>query len=58
MDGIYFGAPCRLRWGIAPTRRRVAPEVQGEVTRLHRFVRERMASFGVTFSPGQVLAAR
>jgi hypothetical protein len=58
VDGIYFGAPCRLRWGIAPTRRRVAPEVQGEVTRLHRFVRERMASFGVTFSPGQVLAAR
>jgi len=56
VDGIYFGAPCRLRWGLFPTRRRVAPEVQGEVARLHRFVRERMSKFGVTFSPSQALA--
>jgi hypothetical protein len=56
VDGIYFGAPCRLRWGLSPTRRRVAPEVQGEVARLHRFVRERMRKFGVTFTPSQAMA--
>ena len=33
VDGIYFGAPCRLRWGVAPTRRRVAPEVREQVAR-------------------------
>jgi hypothetical protein len=57
VDGIYFGAPCRLRWGLAPNRRRVAPAVQSEVARLHALVRERMAHFGVSFSPTQVLAA-
>ena len=58
VDGIYFGAPCRLRWGVSPTRHRVAPEVQEQVTRLHRLVRERMTHFGVTFNPTQVLGVR
>lgn len=47
VDGIYFGAPCRLRWGLAPTRRQVAPQVRSQVEALHALVRERMAQFGM-----------
>jgi hypothetical protein len=56
VDGVYFGAPCRLRWGIAPTRRQVAPAVRGQLEDLHGLVRGRMARFGVSFTPGPVLA--
>jgi len=55
VDGIYFGAPARLRWGIAPTRRQAAPAVREQVEALHGLVRERMAQFGVT-APGPALA--
>jgi hypothetical protein len=53
VDGVYFGAPSRLRWGLAPTRRRVAPEVRAQVEALHTLVRERMAQYGV--APGHSL---
>ncbi len=57
VDGIYFGAPSRLSWGLAPTRRPAAPEVRRQVRELHGLVRERMASYGMTFASGQALAA-
>jgi len=50
VDGIYFGAPCRLRWGLAPTRRQMAPQVQAQVLALHTLVRERMAQYGLAFA--------
>jgi hypothetical protein len=56
VDGVYFGAPSRLRWGLAPTRRPVAPGVRRQVEGLHGLVRERMAQFGVVFAPGPSLA--
>ena len=56
LDGVYFGAPSRLRWGIAPTRRQAAPAVREQVEALHGLVRERMARFGLAAAPGQSLA--
>jgi len=56
VDGVYFGAPSRLRWGLAPTRRAVAPVVRTQVEELHGLVKERMASYGVSFAPGHSLA--
>jgi hypothetical protein len=56
VDGVYFGAPCRLRWGIAPTRRQMAATVRGQVEELHGLVKDRMAQFGVGFAPGRALA--
>jgi hypothetical protein len=50
VDGIYFGAPSRLRWGMAPTRRPVAADVRRQVEELHGLVRERMAQYGVSFA--------
>ena len=47
VDGVFFGAPCRLGWGLAPTRRRVAPEVRAQVTDLHARLRERMIQAGL-----------
>jgi hypothetical protein len=51
VDGVYFGAPCRLRWGLTPVRRKVAPEVRRQVEELHGRVRERMAEAGLVFGP-------
>jgi len=51
VDGIYFGAPSRLRWGIAPVRRQAAPAVREQVEALHRLVRERMAQYGALAVP-------
>ncbi|MFI5142621.1 MAG: hypothetical protein ACHQQS_03985 [Thermoanaerobaculales bacterium] len=35
IDGIYFGAPSRLKWGIWPAPRRMVPEVWAAVNDLH-----------------------
>jgi hypothetical protein len=35
IDGIYFGAPSRLKWGMWPAPRRMAPEVWAAVNDLH-----------------------
>jgi len=51
VDGIYFGAPCRLRWGLAPTRRPAAPEVRSQVAELHALVRARMVQYGLLAGP-------
>jgi hypothetical protein len=51
VDGVYFGAPSRLRWGLAPTRRAVAPVVRAQVEELHGLVKERMAQYGMAFVP-------
>ena len=47
VGGLYFGAPCRLDWGLAPTIRPVAPAVRRQVEELHRFLGQRMAGFGL-----------
>jgi hypothetical protein len=52
VDGVYFGAPCRLRWGLSPTRRQVAPGVQRQVEALHGLVKQRMAQYGLAFPAG------
>jgi hypothetical protein len=49
VNGVYFGAPCRLRWGLTPTLRRVAPPVRQQLEGLHGLLRERMALYGVAF---------
>jgi len=47
LDGVYFGAPARLRWGMTPTPRRVAPPVRTQLEDLHGLLRERMQRLGV-----------
>ncbi len=49
VDGVYFGSPCRLRWGLAPTKRRMAPAVRRQVEDLHGLLRGRMAGLGIAF---------
>jgi hypothetical protein len=47
VDGVYFGGPCRLRWGLTPSRTRVAPEARVQLEQLHGLIRERARRFGV-----------
>lgn len=49
VDGVFFGSPCRLRWGLEPTRRRMAPPVRRQVEELHALLRDRMSRLGVSF---------
>ncbi|BDU73820.1 Rossmann-fold NAD(P)-binding domain-containing protein [Mesoterricola silvestris] len=49
VDGVYFGSPCRLRWGLGPTRRRLAPEVKRQVEELHLLLQDRMARLGLSW---------
>ena len=39
VDGIYFGAPARLAWGLHPTARRMADEVWTVLGGLHARLR-------------------
>lgn len=39
VDGIYFGAPARLTWGLYPTGRRMADEVWAAIGGLHARLR-------------------
>jgi len=47
LDGTYFGSPCRLRWGLAPARKRVAPQAREQLEQLHALVRARDLRFGL-----------
>ena len=49
VDGVYFGAPCRLQWGLAPTRRQAGPAVRRQVEELHSLLKVRMEQYGVSF---------
>jgi len=49
VDGVYFGAPCRLQWGLAPTRRRASEPVRRQVEDLHGLLKDRMVQYGVAF---------
>jgi hypothetical protein len=49
VDGVYFGSPCRLDWGLVPVPRPVAPGVRSRLGDLHGLLRERMESYGVAF---------
>jgi hypothetical protein len=50
VDGLYFGAPCRLAWGLAPTRRQAGPAVREQVRELHGLLQRRMEQYGVSFA--------
>ncbi|HQT93613.1 MAG: hypothetical protein B7Z61_00185 [Acidobacteria bacterium 37-71-11] len=41
VDGVYFGAPARLTWGLYPTGRRMADEVWTALAGLHARLRAR-----------------
>ena len=47
LDGIYFGAPARLEWGLRPVARRLAPGVRSELQDLHRVLRARAVDLGL-----------
>jgi hypothetical protein len=47
VDGVYFGAPSRLDWGVAPVRRRLAAEVRRQLEDLHGLLGGRMAAYGL-----------
>lgn len=47
VDGIYFGAPARLDWGVLPTSRRMGPEAFSAVSGLHARLAERLGSLGL-----------
>lgn len=49
VDGVYFGSPCRLDWGLVPCPRPMAPAVRGRLEDLHALLAGRMASYGVAF---------
>jgi hypothetical protein len=47
VDGIYFGAPARLDWGMYPTARPMAPRVRGPLRDLHAWLTAHAASLGL-----------
>lgn len=47
LDGVYFGAPARLAWGVYPRPRRMAPAVREEIASLHRALRDRHDELGL-----------
>lgn len=47
VDGIYFGAPSKLSWGIHPVPRAVSPEVKTQLVELHTLLSRRMKSLGL-----------
>jgi hypothetical protein len=47
LDGIFFGCPARLTWGVVPARRPLAPTARTELDVLWRLVSERMADLGL-----------
>lgn len=49
VDGVHFGAPSRLNWGVVPVPRRACAPVREQVEGLHALLRERMARYGVAF---------
>ncbi len=54
VDGIYFGAPARMAWGVHPTARRMDGEVFRAIRELHERLRGQARSLGFDWSvPGQ-----
>jgi hypothetical protein len=47
VDGIYFGAPARMEWGLYPTARPMAPRVWRTLTDLHAFLTAQARSLGL-----------
>lgn len=50
LNGIYFGAPARLRWGVFPTARPMAESVRAELTGLYERLAARRVELGMAFS--------
>jgi len=49
LDGIYFGAPARWKWGIWPSRQRMAPRVWSAVRDLHERMSRRATALGLVW---------
>jgi len=49
LDGIYFGAPARLAWGLYPQPRPLATEVKATLTKLHARLAAQAARLGLVF---------
>jgi hypothetical protein len=47
LDGIYFGAPARLDWGVYPTPRQLAGKVWGALSSLHARMAAQARSLGL-----------
>ena len=50
VDGIYFGAPARQRWGVYPAARRIGRGARAELDALHALLRARAVGFGTLFA--------
>jgi hypothetical protein len=48
LDGVYFGAPARLRWGLVPAAHRMAPAVRGALGDVYETLRNRAEAYGLT----------
>lgn len=48
-DGLYFGCPSRLDWGVLPRAVRGCAQVVSEVTALHERLRERARELGLVW---------
>jgi hypothetical protein len=47
VDGVYFGAPARMEWGLYPTARRMAPRVWRSLRELHAWLTAQTRSLGL-----------
>ena len=47
VDGIYFGAPARLTWGLHPTARRMGGEVWTALGELHARLQRQSRELGL-----------
>ena len=58
VDGIYFGAPARLAWGLHPTARRMADEVWSALAALHAQLRAQAQALDLLWGEGPPPGAR
>ncbi len=49
LDGIYFGGPARLEWGVFPSPRRLGPEVRDALSGLHGRLKAVAEAAGLAF---------
>jgi hypothetical protein len=47
LDGVYFGAPARLEWGVYPTARPLAGKVWEALSDLHARMQAQARSLGL-----------
>ena len=52
LDGVYFGAPARMDWGLYPTPHPMARRVWSDLRELRGRLEENARSLGLTWRPG------